>query len=126
MLEQIREQRQLTVDRDGAPNFRHTFGEIATTANETVMMRTVFPASRRYEPLMELVITNHSTEAVDLFINGVNFALVPPGVITKITDQPIWYFRLINNDSGTVAAGTIRANITTPPLGADRAARRGL
>ena len=123
--QEVRESRQRTIDRDGSPNFRHTFGAIATTAREAVMMQTVFPASRRYEPLTHLTITNNSTEDVDLEINGQNYALVPAGVILTVADQPIWYFIVTNNDSGSVGAGTIRANISTPPLGADRAARRG-
>jgi len=89
-------------------------------------MRTVFPASRRYEPLTSLVITNNSPADLDLEINGRDYALVPAGVIWPIVDQAIWSFRLTNNDAVTAAAGAVRANVFTPPLGADLAARRML
>jgi len=120
------QRRERVVDLYGAPNIRHTFGAIAATANEYVDMQTDFPLSRRYEPMMSLVITNNSLADLDLAINGNDFALVPAGVITKVTDQAVWSFRLTNNDSVAAAAGTVRANVSTPPLGADELARRGL
>ena len=123
---QIHDNRRRTVDRDGSPVYRHTFGQILTTAREAVMMRSTFPASRRYEPLMNLRIINNSTQDVDVAINGQNYDLIPAGVITSYRDTPVWYFVITNNDSGTVTAGTVRAQIWTEPLGADRAVRRGL
>tara|TARA_Y100000310_G_scaffold29263_1_gene27738 strand:+ start:125 stop:520 length:396 start_codon:yes stop_codon:yes gene_type:complete len=125
-LADLRARRQRRLDRDGSPNFRHTFGAIAATGMEYVEMQTDFPASRRYEPLTGLIITNNSAADLDLEINGRNYALVPAGVIMPISDQAIWSFRLTNNDTVTAAAGAVRANIQTPPLGADLAARRGL
>jgi hypothetical protein len=112
--------------RDGSPNFRHTFGAIASGANEVVEMQTDFPRSRVYEPLTSLLITNNSAADLDLEINGLDHSLVPAGVIWPIVDQPIWSFRLTNNDSVTAAAGAVRANISTPPMSADQAARLGL
>jgi len=122
-LQRLRAQRMATVWRDGSPNYRHTFGAIVAGANEYVEMQTTFPASRAYEPLNTLVITNLAGENVDLSINGADYALVPAGVIFTVTDQAIWSFRITNNDSTNVASGEIRANISRPPLGADELAR---
>jgi len=122
-LFEVMDARKRRVDLDGSPNFLHTFGEILTGANEFVDLATDFPASRRYAPLKELVITNNTSEILDLEINGVPFSVVPAGVISTIT-QAIWNFRLTNNDAGTAAAGLALANIYTPALGADEAARR--
>tara|TARA_Y100000310_G_C20163360_1_gene570236 strand:+ start:115 stop:495 length:381 start_codon:yes stop_codon:yes gene_type:complete len=126
-MARLREQRQRTVDRDGSPNFRHTFGAIAAGGGaEVVEMQTDFPRSRRYEPLTSLLITNNSAADLDLEINGLDFVFIPAGVIMPINDQAIWSFRLTNNDAVEAAAGAVRANVSTPPLGADKAARRGL
>jgi len=121
---EVQEERQRTVDVDGSPNFRHTFGALAATANEYVDLRTDFPATRRYEPLKSLLITNNSAADLDVEINGIDFILVPAGGIFNITDQAIWSFRLTNNDAVAAVAGTVRANFSRPPLGADELARR--
>jgi len=118
------ERRRRTADRDGSPNIPHTFGAIAVAANEPVEMRTDFPQSRRYEPMKTLVITNNSGADVDLEINGVDFALVPAGVIFTADDEAIWSFRLTNNSATAVAAGEIRANVSRKPVDANEAARR--
>lgn len=120
------QRRRDLVDKIGAPNFRHSFGAIASSASEVVVMEEDFPASKKYSPLMSLLITNNSLADLDLEINGSDFLLIPAGVIDGITDQPIYSFRLTNNDAVAAAAGTVRANVTTPPLTADEAARRGL
>ena len=122
-LQRLRAQRMTTVWRDGSPNFQHTFGAIAAGAEEYVEMQTTFPASRAYEPLNNLVITNTSGENVDIEINGQNYAMVPAGVIWSVDNQAIWSFRLTNISATAVVAGEIRANISRPPLGADELAR---
>jgi len=125
-LQQMQQARELSVLRYGSPNFRHTFGAIAAGANEFVGIRETFPQSRKYEPLNTLVITNTSGENVDLFLNGVNFMLIPAGVITSITDEAVWTMTIQNNDATNVAAGEIRANLSRPPLTADEFYRLGL
>jgi len=122
-LAESRRQRELTVWRDGSPMYRHTFGAIAATANEYVEMATTFPRSRAYEPLNSLVITNNSAADLDVEINGRDYALSVASTIMAVTDQAIWSFRLTNNDAVAAAAGTVRANINRPPLGADEMAR---
>ena len=109
--------------RDGSPMFQHSFGAIAAAASEYVEMQTTFPASRAYEPLNNLVITNTSGENVEIQINGQDYALIPAGVIWSVTDQAIWSFRLTNISATNVVAGEIRANISRPPLGANELAR---
>ena len=125
-LQQMQQERELSVLRYGSPNFRHTFGAIAAGANEFVGIRETFPRSRKYEPLNTLVVTNTSGEDVDLFINGTNFMLIPAGVITSITDEAVWTMEIQNNDSTNVLAGEIRANLSRPPLTADEFYRLGL
>jgi len=122
-LQRLRAQRMTLVWRDGSPNFQHTFGAIAAGAEEYVSMQTTFPASRAYEPLNNLVVTNTSGENVDIQINGQNYAMIPAGVIWSVDNQAIWSFRLTNISATNVAAGEIRANISRPPLGADELAR---
>jgi len=122
-LQGLRAQRMTLVWRDGSPMYQHSFGAIAAGANEYVSMQTTFPASRAYEPLNNLVVTNTSGEAVDLMVNGQDYAMIPAGVIWSVTDQAIWTFRLTNISATNVVAGEIRANISRPPLGADELAR---
>jgi len=122
-LQRLRSQRMVTVWRDGSPMFQHSFGAIAAGAAEYVEMQSTFPASRAYEPLNNLVVTNTSGESVEIEINGQNYALIPAGVIWSVTDQAIWNFRLTNISATNVVAGEIRANISRPPLGADELAR---
>ena len=126
MLERLQAQRDLTVLLDGSPPYFHTFGAIAAGANEYVEMATTFPASRGYAPLKTLILTNNSGEFLDLEINGAAYSRIPAGVIQSITDQAVWSFRFTNNDATNVAAGEVTANIYTPPLGADQAARMRL
>jgi hypothetical protein len=114
--------RERGVKLDGSPNFLHTYGEILTTAMEYVDIEQDIRAATKYLPLESLVLTNHSSEDVMLEINGVDYAVVPAGVITTVT-QAIRYFRLTNLTAGTVAAGDCRANLKTAPLGANEAAR---
>ena len=122
-LQRLRAQRMVTVWRDGSPMFMHSFGAIAAGADEYVEMQTTFPASRAYEPLNNLVITNTSGEDCDLEINAQAYALVPAGVIWSVDNQSIWSFRLTNISATNVLAGEIRANISSPPLGANELAR---
>ena len=122
-LQRLRAQRMALVWRDGSPMFQHSFGAIAAAASEYVEMQTTFPASRAYEPLNNLVITNTSGENVEIQINGQDYALIPAGVIWSVTDQAIWSFRLTNISATNVVAGEIRANISRPPLGANELAR---
>jgi len=122
-LQRLRAERMTSVWRDGSPMFMHTFGAIAASANEYVEMQDAFPASRGYEPLSTLLITNVSGENLSLEINGQDYAMVPAGVIWSVDNQAIWNFRLTNISATNVVAGEIRANISSPPLGADELAR---
>ena len=120
---QIQDSRALTVLRDGSPNYLHTFGAIGAGANEYVVMESTFPASRKYQPLMSLVLTNNSSENLNLELNGVAAAPIPSGVIWAQTDSPIWSFRITNTGATTTAAGEVAANIQTPPMTQSQFAR---
>ena len=122
-LQRLRAQRMERTWRDGSPMYMHTFGAIAAAADAYVEMQAAFPASRAYEPLTTLLITNVSGENLSLEINGQDYALVPAGVIWSVSDQAIWNFRLTNISATNVQAGEIRANISRPPLGSDELAR---
>lgn len=119
--------RRISVERFGSPNFPVTFGALAAGGGEEpVDMAEDFPASQKYLPLQSLVVTNRSGAFVDLEVNGIFYATLPAGVIETVT-QYISTFRLTNNDAvNAVAAGEITANLKTPPLGADEAARKAL
>jgi len=122
-LQRLRAERMRSVWRDGSPMYQHSFGAIAAGAEEYVSMETTFPASRAYEPLNSLVITNTSGENVDIQINGQAYSMIPAGVIWAVDNQAIWSFRLTNISATNVASGEIRANISRPPLGVDELAR---
>jgi len=122
-LQRLRTERMRSVWRDGSPMYQHSFGAIAAGNSEYVEMQAAFPASRAYEPLNSLVVTNTSGESVDIQINGRAYAMIPAGVIWSVTDQAIWTFMLTNISATNVVAGEIRANISRPPMGADELAR---
>jgi hypothetical protein len=113
---QVKQSRALEKLRDGSPNYLHTFGAIAAGANEYVVVETTFPRARKYQPLMSIVITNNSAENLDLEINGVAAAPLPAGVIWAQSDNPVWSFRITNNDATDVASGEVAANLQTPPM----------
>ena len=113
---QVKQSRALEKLRDGSPNYLHTFGAIVAGANEYVVVETTFPAARKYQPLMSIVITNNSGENLDLEINGVAAAPLPAGVIWAQSDSPVWSFRITNNDATNVASGEVAANLQTPPM----------
>jgi len=117
--------RERGVELYGSPNFPHNFGAIASGAFSYLDLEQDIRASAKYLPLESAVITNHSSEDVDIEINGIFYAQIPAGVIETIS-QAIRTIRATNNDTGAVGAGLLRANIKTPPLGADEAARRRL
>jgi len=106
----------------GTPNFLHVFGAILSGAFEYVELEQDIRRTAKYLPLKSVVFTNHSTETIDVEINGIQYANIPAGVIITITES-ILSLRAVNNDTGTAAAGLLTANFKTPPLGADEAAR---
>tara|TARA_B100001123_G_C14903713_1_gene864910 strand:+ start:182 stop:580 length:399 start_codon:yes stop_codon:yes gene_type:complete len=112
----LREQRALTVLRDGSPNFYMTLGAINAGAFQYVLVEDQFPKARKYQPMMSIVITNNSGENVDLQINGQDYAKLPAGVIWTDTDSPVWSFKITNNDATNVAAGEISVNLSSPPM----------
>jgi len=112
----LREQRALTVLRDGSPNFYMTLGAINAGAFQYVLVEDQFPKARKYQPMMSIVITNNSGENVDLQINGQDYAKLPAGVIWSDTDSPVWSFKITNNDATNVAAGEISVNLSSPPM----------
>ena len=112
----LREQRALTVLRDGSPNFYMTLGAINAGAFQYVLVEDQFPKARKYQPMMSIVITNNSGENVDLQINGQDSAKLPAGVIWSDTDSPVWSFKITNNDATNVLAGEISVNLSSPPM----------
>ena len=112
----LREQRALTVLRDGSPNFYMTLGAINAGAFQYVLVENQFPKARKYQPMMSIVITNNSGENVDLQINGQDYAKLPAGVIWTDTDSPVWSFKITNNDATNVGAGEISVNLSSPPM----------
>ena len=112
----LRAQRALTVLRDGSPNFFMNLGAIASGAFQYVLVDDQFPKARKYQPMMSIVITNNSGEALDLQINGQDYAKLPAGVIWSDTDSPVWSFKITNNDAGAVQAGEVSVNLSSPPM----------
>jgi hypothetical protein len=112
----LRQQRALTVLRDGSPNFYMTLGAIAAGAFQYVLVEDQFPKARKYQPMMNITITNNSGENVDLQINGQDYAKLPAGVIWADTESPVWSFKIINNDATNVASGEISVNLSSPPM----------
>ena len=112
----LREQRALTVLRDGSPNFYMTLGAINAGAFQYVLVEDQFPKARKYQPMMSIVITNNSGENVDLQINGQDYAKLPAGVIWSDTDSPVWSFKITNNDATNLLAGEISVNLSSPPM----------
>ena len=112
----LREQRALTVLRDGSPNFYMTLGAINAGAFQYVLVENQFPKARKYKPMMSIVINNNSGENVDLQLNGQDYAKLPAGVIWTDTDSPVWSFKITNNDATNVGAGEISVNLSSPPM----------
>ena len=112
----LRAQRALTVLRDGSPNFYMTLGAIVAGAFQYVLIEDQFPKARKYQPMMNITITNSSDENVQLQINAQDYASLPAGVIWADTESPVWSFKITNNDSTNVASGEISVNLSSPPM----------
>ena len=112
----LRRQRALVVMRDGSPNFYMTLGAIVAGAFQYVLVEDQFPKARKYQPMMNITITNNSGENLDLQINAQPYASLPAGVIWADTDSPVWSFKITNNDSTNVASGEISVNLSSPPM----------
>jgi len=112
----LRQQRALTVLRDGSPNFYMTLGAIVAGAFQYVLVEDQFPKARKYAPMMSMTITNNSGENLDLQVNAQPYASLPAGVIWADTESPVWSFKITNNDSTNVASGEISVNLSSPPM----------
>ena len=112
----LRRQRALVVMRDGSPNFYMTLGAIAAGAFQYVLVEDQFPKARKYQPMMNITITNNSGENLDLQINAQPYASLPAGVIWADTESPVWSFKITNNDATNVASGEIAVNLSSPPM----------
>jgi hypothetical protein len=112
----LRQQRALTVLRDGSPNFYMTLGAIVAGAFQYVLVEDQFPKARKYAPMMSITITNNSGENVDLQVNAQPYASLPAGVIWADSESPVWSFKITNNDSTNVASGEISVNLSSPPM----------
>jgi len=112
----LRQQRALTVLRDGSPNFYMTLGAIVAGASQYVLVEDQFPKARKYAPMMNITITNNSGENLDLFVNAQPYASLPAGVIWADSESPVWSFKITNNDSTNVASGEISVNLSSPPM----------
>ena len=112
----LRQQRALTVLRDGSPNFYMTLGAIAAGNFQYVLVEDQFPKARKYAPMMSITITNNSGENLDLQVNAQPYASLPAGVIWADTESPVWSFKVSNNDSTNVASGEISVNLSSPPM----------
>ena len=112
----LRAQRALTVLRDGSPNFFMTLGAIVAGAFQYVLVEDQFPKARKYQPMMNITITNNSGEHADHPVNGQNSASLPAGVIWADTESPVWSFKVTNNDATNVASGEISGNLSSPPM----------
>ena len=112
----LRQQRALTVLRDGSPNFYMTLGAIVAGAFQYVLVEDQFPKARQYAPMMSMTITNNSGENLDLQVNAQPYASLPAGVIWADTESPVWSFKITNNDSTNVASGEISVNLSSPPM----------
>ena len=112
----LRQQRALTVLRDGSPNFFMNLGAIAAGASQYVLIEDQFPKARKYQPLMNITITNNAGEVVDLQVNGQDYAKLPSGVIWQDSESPVWSFKITNNDTTNVLANEISVNLASPPM----------
>ena len=112
----LRRQRALVVMRDGSPNFYMTLGAIVAGAFQYVLVEDQFPKARKYQPMMNITITNNSGENLDLQINAQPYASLPAGVIWADTESPVWSFKITNNDATNVASGEISVNLSSPPM----------
>jgi len=112
----LRQQRALTVMRDGSPNFYMTLGAIVAGAFQYVLVEDQFPKARKYAPMMSITITNNSGENLDLQVNAQPYASLPAGVIWADSESPVWSFKITNNDSTDVASGEISVNLSSPPM----------
>ena len=112
----LRRQRALVVMRDGSPNFYMTLGAIVAGAFQYVLVEDQFPKARKYQPMMNITITNNSGENLDLQINAKPYASLPAGVIWADTESPVWSFKITNNDATNVASGEISVNLSSPPM----------
>ena len=122
----LQAKRDADVRRHGSPMFFHIFGQLLTGAEESVEIASQFPASRKYAPLTEMVIKNGSTEALDLYLNGIRLSRLMPGTTETWDNRAVWSVQLVNNDSGTAATGLVTMNVYKPARGADQAARESL
>lgn len=126
-LIRIRGQRQKTADLDGSPDY--TWAVPVTAAGGTNMsiieVASEFPASRKYEPLDYVEISNDDTVNVTLILNGTSFNACPSG---SMRIKPFKGIRqvAVRNDDALVdtTLNQIYVTLRRLPLSADEAARR--
>lgn len=120
-------ERNRIADVEGSPVFTLSVGVLsASGGQENHEIRATFPAARKWEPLDSVLLTNRATEEIEVHINGHLYMVLPPNSTSKITKEPIWNIKFVNNDGAATAtsSGEIRAVFQREPLSVDEIARR--
>ena len=123
-IENITLKRRERVKRDGSPYYTWTPGIIASGATTTIYVPSQFPASRKYEPLDFIELTNmESANNLTLTINSTDQFTAPAGVIRNVHQKGLWSVAITNNGSGATTSGNVVASLRREPLTIDKWSR---
>lgn len=108
----------------GSPVYTFKNPLIAASGIWTIILDQDQPDCARYLPFDFLLIDNTSNSNIDFYINASWSILVPANSIQKITDKPIWSFRVVELDGSAIAAGKISVSLMRSGMTSDRFAQK--
>jgi len=111
------------VKREGSPNYDYVLP--ATAAGVTVILSipTLFPLSRKYEPLDSIeIVNNEATNPLLITINNTDAYGVPAGSIRLIHGRGIalWQVAITNQGAGITTLNLVRLTMKKEAMTIDK------
>jgi len=117
------------IKREGSPNYVYALPVTAAAAINQIHIPTLFPLSRKYEPLDFLEIVNNSVaNPLTIIINGAgnDTWLVPAGTIRTIRGSGValWQIETVNQGVGATVLNEIILTFKKEAMTIDKWAQR--
>ena len=111
------------IKREGSPNYPYQLPVTAAAAVVHIHIPTLFPASRKYEPLdyMEIV-NNEVANPLNVVVNGADGFYSPAGTIRTVHGRGIalWTLDIANLGGGATTLGLVRFTFKKEAMTIDR------
>jgi len=111
------------IKREGSPDYPYQLPATAAAAVAHIYLPTLFPASRKYQPLDYMEIVNNSVaNPLNVVVNGGDAYYCPAGTIRHAKGKGIalWQIDITNLGGGISVLGEIRFSFKKEALTMDK------